>query len=244
MGEAHGGRLAGRLALITGASRGIGAAVAKRFAAEGADLILVARTVGGLEEVDDAVQALGGHATLVPVDLRQRDKILALGPNLHERFGKLDVLVANAGMLGALSPVAHSDPKLWQQVIEVNLMANYWLIGTLHPLLRAGDAARALFVTCEAAHHSRPFWSGYAVSKAGLETLVATYAAEVAETPIRCSLIDPGSVETSLRRAAFPGEPAGTQVQPGEVTEVFVQAAEASFTENGACLHAQHAPND
>lgn len=239
MSQGKEGRLAGRLALITGASRGIGAAVARRFAAEGADLILTARTIGGLEEVDDAIQAAGGHATLVPLDLRERDKILQLGPNLHQRFGKLDILIANAGMLGALSPVAHSDPNLWQQVMEVNLMANYWLIGTLHPLLKLSPAGRAAFVTSGLARQERPFWGGYAVSKAALEKLVATYAAEVADTPIRVSLIEPGPVDTAMRHAAFPGEPKGTHISPEEITEVFVRAAEAKFSENGAYLRAQ-----
>ena len=233
------GRLQGRIALITGASRGIGAAVAQRFAAEGAELILTARTTGGLEEVDDAVRAAGGQATLVPLDLREREKIVTLGPTLHERFGRLDILVANAGMLGALSPVAHSNPKLWSQVFEVNLLANYWLIGTLHPLLAQSTAGRALFVTSSVARQDRPFWSAYAVSKNALEKLVAIYSAEVAETPIRTSIIDPGPTDTAMRHAAYPGEPEGTHVSPDAVTEVFVQAAEASFSENGAYLKAQ-----
>jgi len=233
------GQLAGRLALITGASRGIGAAVAKRYAAEGAHVILLARTVGGLEEVDDAIQANGGQATLVPVDLTDTDKVANLGPMLHQRFGKLDILVANAGLLGALSPVAHSDAKLWQKVIDLNLTTNYHLIQTLHPLLKLGPAGRALFVTSSVARRDKPYWGAYSISKAALEKMAALYASEVGETPIRVSIIDPGRTDTSMRHAAYPGEPEGTHPSPDSITDVFVEAARADFDRNGELLHAQ-----
>ncbi|MEO1249055.1 MAG: SDR family NAD(P)-dependent oxidoreductase [Pseudomonadota bacterium] len=239
MTEGKTGRLADRLALITGASRGIGAAVAKRFAAEGAHVILLARTVGGLEEVDDAIRADGGQATLVPVDLTDTQKVASLGPMLHERFGKLDVLVANAGFLGALSPVAHSDPKLWQKVFDLNLTANYHLIQTLHPLLKIGPAGRAIFVTSSVARRDKPFWGAYATSKAALEKMVSLYASEVGETPIRVAIIDPGRTDTAMRHAAYPGEPKGTHPAPESVAEIFVEAAEIDFDKNGAILQAQ-----
>lgn len=199
-------RLEGRIALITGASRGIGAAVARRYAQEGAQLILVARTVGGLEEVDDQVQAAGGKATLVPMDLAEHDLIDQLGASIFERFGKLDVVVANAAHLGTLSPIAHGNPKMWQQVLNVNLMANQRLIRSMDPLLRASSNARAIFLTAAQARLPKPFWSAYAVSKAGLEMMVRMYAAEVAKSTIKVNLIDPGTVSTALRAHAFPGE--------------------------------------
>ncbi len=239
MADEQSGRLAGRLALITGASRGIGAAVARRFAAEGAHVILLARTVGGLEDVDDAIRAGGGQATLVPVDLTDTDKIASLGPMLHERFGKLDVLVANAGLLGALSPVAHSDPKLWQRVFDLNLTANYHLIQTLHPLLKVGPAGRAIFVTSSVARRDKPFWGAYAISKTALEKMASLYASEVAETPVKVSIIDPGRTDTAMRHAAYPGEPEGTHPAPETITDVFVEAAETAFDNNGAILQAQ-----
>lgn len=199
--------LTGRITLITGASRGLGAAMAKRLAAAGAHVVLTARTVGGLEEVDDAIRSSGGEpATLVPLDLAKLDQINVLGASLHQRFGRLDAVIANAAMLGALSPVALSDAKLWQQVMTVNLAANYRLIRALDPLLRASDAGRAVFVTCAAGHEPKAFWNAYAVSKAGLESLARLYAAETATSTIRANLIDPGPMRTRLRATAFPGE--------------------------------------
>src|SRR5215475_13156012 len=186
------GRLAGRLALVTGASRGLGAAVAKRFAAESAQLVLAARTVGGLEEVDDAVRASGGAATLVPLDLTDFDAIDRLGQSLYERFGRLDVLVGNAGILGTLSPVGHIRPADWTDVLNLNLTANWRVLRSLDPLLRASDAGRAIFVTADVARAPKAFWGAYAASKAALEALVKVYADEVAKSRIRVNLIDPG----------------------------------------------------
>ena len=232
-------RLEGRIALITGASRGIGAAVAKRFAAEGARLILTARTVGGLEEIDDAVKAEGGTATLVPMDLTQGDAIDQLGGALHEKFGRLDVLVGNAGMLGMMSPVGHIDPPVWEQTLALNLTANYRLIRSLDPLLRQSDAGRAIFVTSGAAHSGSPYWGAYAVSKAGLETLVRTYAAEVAKTNIRVNIVDPGGQRTQMRAAAFPGEDPATLPHPDDRTDVFVDLAETACTRHGEIVRAR-----
>ncbi|MDA0656545.1 MAG: SDR family NAD(P)-dependent oxidoreductase, partial [Proteobacteria bacterium] len=171
------GRLSDRIALITGASRGIGAAVAKRFAAEGAHLVLCARTVGGLEEVDDAVKEISGtRATLVPLDLTDGDAVDQLGGAIHERFGRLDILVGNAGILGELSPVGHIEPKVWDDTFAINCTTNFRLIRSMDPLLRASEAGRALFVTSGATRNLRPFWAAYAASKAALEAMVTIYA--------------------------------------------------------------------
>lgn len=233
------GRLAGRLALITGATRGIGAAVARRYAREGARLVLVARTVGGLEEIDDAARAEGADAaTLVPLDLRDGDAIDRLGASLYERFGHLDILVGNAGTLGPLSPLGHVAPKDWDQVMTINLTANWRLIRSLDPLLRASEAGRAIFVTSGAAARPRAYWGPYAVSKAGLETLVQTYAAELVKTNAKVNLIDPGKVRTAMRAAAYPGEDPETLPAPEDVTEPFVELAEAACTRNGEIVRA------
>jgi NAD(P)-dependent dehydrogenase (short-subunit alcohol dehydrogenase family) len=227
------GRLAGRLALITGASRGLGAAVAKRYAAEGAQLVLVARTVGGLEEVDDAVRAIGGRATLVPLDLTDFPAIDRLGQSLYERFGRLDIVVGNAGILGTLSPVGHIEPRDWAEVINVNLTANWRLIRSLDPLLRTADAGRAIFVTADVARVPRAFWGAYAASKAGLEALVRVYADEMTRTKVRVNLIDPGKLRTALRARAYPGEKPETVPAPETVTEIFVSLAEVACTRHG-----------
>ena len=228
------GRLEGRLALITGASRGIGAAVARRFAAEGARLVLVARTVGGLEETDDAVRRESGRrATLVPLDLREFDKIDQLGASLYERFGRLDVLVGNAAILGVLSPTGHVPPEVWKDTLDVNLTANWRLIRSLDPLLRQSEAGRAIFVTSGAASGRFPYWGPYAASKAALEAMVRVYAAEVDKFGVKANLLNPGVVATRLRAQAFPGEDAKTIASPESVTDAFVELAEAGCRKNG-----------
>ena len=232
-------RLAGRIALVTGASRGIGAAVARRFAAEGAQLVLVARTVGGLEEVDDAVRQAGGEpATLVPLDLKEFDKIDHLGASLYERFGRLDVLVGNAAVLGMLSPVGHVAPEIWNETVDVNLTANWRLIRSLDPLLRRSDAGRAIFVTSGAASGAFAYWGPYAASKAALESLVRTYAAEVEKTAIRVNLLEPGVVRTAMRAQAFPGEDPMSLPPPEAVTDIFVELARAECEKNGEVVRA------
>ncbi len=229
-----GSRLAGRIAVITGASRGIGAAVAKRFAAEGAHVVLIARTVGGLEEVDDAIRQAGGTpATLVPQDLREFDAIDRLGASLYERFGHIDILVGNAGVLGTLGPVGHIRPDDWAEVIDINLTANWRLIRSLDPLLRQSDAGRAIFVTSGAAARPHAYWGAYAISKAALEMLVRTYAAEIGKTPVRANLIDPGAVRTVMRAKAFPGENSDDLTLPDFITDLFVTLALPSCTRNG-----------
>lgn len=231
------GTLAGRIALITGASRGIGAAVAQRFAKEGAHVILVARTVGGLEAVDDAIQKAGGTATLVPMDLGDGNKIDQLGTQVAERYGKLDIVVGNAAMLGSLIPLAHMDAKFWDKIMAVNLTANWRLLRICDPLLRRSDAGRAMFVTSGVTGAAFPFWGAYSVSKSALEMLVNTYAAEMKDTNVRANLIDPGVVRTDMRASAMPGEDSSKLPLPSAITDVFVKLAQADCAANGQKLH-------
>jgi NAD(P)-dependent dehydrogenase (short-subunit alcohol dehydrogenase family) len=234
------GRLSGRLALITGASRGIGAAVAKAFAREGAHVILTARAQGGIEDVDDAIRSAGGApATLLPADLTDFDVIDRIGAAIYERFGRLDILVGNAGILGPLTPVAHIDSGDWDQVIAINLTACYRLIRSLDPLLRLSPAGRAIFVTSGAADGRHAYWGPYAVSKGGLEVLVGTWATELANTNVRANLINPGGTRTRMRAEAFPGEDPNLLPSPEEVAEAFVPLAEAGCTLNGTRVEAR-----
>jgi NAD(P)-dependent dehydrogenase (short-subunit alcohol dehydrogenase family) len=232
------GRLAGKIALITGASRGIGAAVAERFAAEGAHLVLAARTVGGLEEVDDRVRAAGGTATLVPLDLRDFIKIDELAAALYERYKRLDILVGNAAEFGVFSPLGHIDPKLWGEVIDLNLTANWRLVRAMDPLLRAAEHGRAIFVTSGIARNPRAYWGPYAVSKAGLEALVKTYAAEIEKTSVRANLLGPGIVRTRLRARVFPGEDPMTLKPPECVADAFLELALPECAKNGELVSA------
>lgn len=225
-------RLENRLAMITGASRGIGSAVAKRYAEEGAHVILVARNSAALEEMDDVIQEVGGKATLVPMDLKEYDKIDALGAELVNRFGKLDILVGNAGILGGLSPVGHFSPKAFEDVMAINVVANWRLIRSMDPLLRSSESGSAIFVTSGLAQMSVPYYGAYAASKAALETLVKTYAEEVKQTSLKVNLVDPGVVQTAMRAEAMPGEDPSKHPKPEAITEIFVQLAEATNTEH------------
>ena len=228
------GRLAGKIALITGASRGIGAAVAVRFAREGAHLVLAGRTVGGLEEADDMVRAAGSSATLVPFDLREFIKIDELAASLYERYGRLDILVGNAAEFGVFSPLGHIDPTLWGAILDLDLTANWRLIRAMDPLLRVAPAGRAIFVTSRLARDAPPYYGPYAVAKAGLETLVRIYAGEIAAlTRVRANLIDPGVVRTRLRAAIFPGEDPAPLPAPDSVTDAFLDLAVPECTKNG-----------
>jgi NAD(P)-dependent dehydrogenase (short-subunit alcohol dehydrogenase family) len=226
-------RLAGRIALVTGASRGIGRAAALALAREGAHVVILARTVGALEELDDEVRALGSTATLVELDLQKGDRVDALGPSLYQRWERLDILVGNAGVLGPLSPLPHVTADAWTSVLDVNLTANWRLIRTLDPLLRRSDAGRAIFVGSGAAAEPTAYWGPYATSKAGLEALVKTYAAEVENTPVRVNLINPGPVRTAMRAKAFPGEDPATLPTPEDIAPMFVDLALPSVTANG-----------
>lgn len=232
-------RLQGRVALVTGASRGIGAAVARRFAAEGAQVILLARTPGGLEEVDDQIRRDGGQATLVPLDLRDGEAIDQMGYALYQRFGRLDILVGNAGVLGGLSPVGHFALPDWSEVMAVNVTANWRLIRSFDALMRQSDAGRAIFVTSGVTQAVSPYWGAYAASKAALETLAQTWAAEVAGTsPLRVNLVNPGIVRTRMRAQAFPGEDPQLHPAPDAITSVFVDLAAADCQRTGEIVRA------
>ncbi len=235
--KAVGDRLTGRTAVITGASRGIGRAVARRFAAEGAQTILIARTVGALEELDDEIRGDGGlKATLVPLDLRDGEKLDALGPALFERHGHLDILVGNAGMLGPLSPLGHIKPEIWEEVFQVNVHANFRLLRTLDLLLRKSSAARAIFVTSGAAQSAKAYWGPYAATKAALEAMVKSYAKEVDSFGLKINLLSPGPIRTNLRADAFPGENPLSLRAPEEITESFVELAEVACQRNGETI--------
>jgi NAD(P)-dependent dehydrogenase (short-subunit alcohol dehydrogenase family) len=221
--------LAGRVAVVTGASRGIGYQAAKGFAAAGAHVVAVARTVGGLEELDDAIRKLGGAATLVPLNLTDFDAIDRLGAAIFERWKKLDILLANAGVLGQLSPFGHVPPKVWDEVMAVNVTANWRLIRSLDPLLRQSDAGRAIFMTSGAAQRCRPFWGPYSVSKAALNALARTYAQEVQSTPVRVVLVDPGKTRTAMRAKAMPGEDPASLPKPSEIVPYLVEMASPGF---------------
>jgi NAD(P)-dependent dehydrogenase (short-subunit alcohol dehydrogenase family) len=226
-----------RLALVTGASRGMGRAVALALAKHGAHVVITARTVGGLEELDDEIRAQGGKATLLELDLRNGEKIDQLGPTLYQRWGKLDILVACGGILGPLSPLHHVTEDAWNAVIDINLSANWRLIRTLDPLLKRAEAGRAVFATSGASSGKYAYWGPYAVSKAGLETLIKTYAHEIADTPVRANLINPGGVRTQMRAKAFPGEDPKTLPTPEEVVPLFLELVSPQCTFNGRVVN-------
>jgi NAD(P)-dependent dehydrogenase (short-subunit alcohol dehydrogenase family) len=231
--------LKGRVALITGASRGIGEAVAKTYARAGAHVVLTARNTRALEALDDQIKAEGGTATLIPLDLLDFAKVDTLGPALAEKFGRLDIFVGNAGMLGTLGPLGHTDAKEWDQVVGLNLTANFRLIRTLDPLLRASDAGRVIFVSSSAAEGYRAYWGAYAATKAALESLARTYKSETEQTSVRVNIVDPGKTRTKMRAAAFPGEKPETLKAPDDITGVFLDLAMPGCSRNGERLRAQ-----
>ncbi|MEZ0170506.1 SDR family NAD(P)-dependent oxidoreductase [Microvirga sp. TS319] len=225
--------LLNRVAVVTGASRGIGRAAALALAEAGAHIIALARTQGALESLDDEIRARGSSATLVPVNLKDLDALDRLGAAIYERWGKLDILLGNAGQLGELAPITHVDQPVWDEVMTVNVTANYRLIRSFDPLLRASDAGRAIFLTSGAAHSCKAYWGVYSVSKAALEALVRTYAAETATTPVKVMLLSPGALRTSMRRAAMPGEDPLTLKTPEDLAPHIVKLALPSWTETG-----------
>ena len=222
-----------RIALVTGASRGIGNAIALELAQAGAHVVAVARTVGGLEELDDKIKAAGGSATLVPLDMKDSDGIARLALALNERYQRLDVLIGNAGILGALSPLAHVEPKDWDNLVAVNVTANWQLIRCMDALLQRSRAGRAVFLTSGVAHMGRAYWGPYAASKAALEVLVRTYAAECATTPVRANLFAPGPTRTRMYASAFPGIDPLTVPAPEEVAKAIVPLCLPDCTETG-----------
>ena len=231
--------LEGRIALITGASRGIGRASAIALAQAGAHVILAARTVGGLEEADDEIQKAGGTATLVPINLRDGNAIDRLGASIFERWGKLDAFLGNAGVLGQLTPLAHLDPKTFQEVFEVNVTANWRLIRSLDPLLRLSDAGRILFVTSGAARKHTAYWGAYSASKAALESLALTYAAECETTKIKVNLINPGPMRTAMRKKAMPGEDPNILPTPEEMAPKIVEMLSPGYEHSGTIVNFQ-----
>ena len=227
------GRLQDRIAVITGASRGIGRAVALGMAAEGAHVILVARTVGGLEEVDDEIRKVGGKATLVPFDLTDLPAIDRLGATIFERWGKLDILVGNAGSLGTLTPLSHLEPKDWDKTLAINVTANYRMIRSFEPLLKRSDAGRAIFVTSGAAQKCKPYWGSYSITKAALDAMMKTWAAEVEKSAIRVNSVSPGPTSTAMRKKAMPGEDPTTLTKPADLVPLFIELAMPDCTRHG-----------
>jgi len=225
--------LASRIALVTGASRGIGYATARALAKAGAHVVAVARTQGGLEELDDEIRQDGGSATLVPLNLTDFDGIARLGAALHERHGKLDILVGNAGVAGPSSPLGHIELKPWNEVMAINVTANFQLIRCMEPLLKKSDAGRAVFVTSAAANKALGYLGPYAASKAALETLVRVWANETATTPVRVNLFNPGPIRTRMRATVFPGEDPLTLDTPDQVAEFILPMCAPDWIETG-----------
>lgn len=227
-------RLQGRIAVVTGASRGLGRAMALALAREGAHIIATARTQGGLEELDDEIQKLGGTATIAPADMKDFAAIDRLGAGIFERWKKLDIVIGNAGLLGKLTPISHADAKMFEEVMAVNVTANYRLIRSLDPLLKASDAGRAVFVTSGQAQKCFPYWGAYSISKAALEAMVSTYAQESATSNIRVNCFSPGPTRTDMRAKAMPGENPLTLPTADEVGAQVIDLCLPTFTDNAA----------
>jgi NAD(P)-dependent dehydrogenase (short-subunit alcohol dehydrogenase family) len=226
-------RFENKIVLVTGASRGVGREVALGLAREGAHVIAVARTVGALEELDDEIQAAGASATLVPLDLKDFDAIDTLGASIYERWGKLDAFFGNAGVLGALTPLSHLEPRMFQDAVDVNVTANFRMIRSFDPLLRASDAGRVLFMTSGAAIKHTSFWGCYAVTKAALESMALTYADECEKTNVRVNLFSPGPLRTAMRAKAFPGEDPNSLKTPDAVVPAILDLLASDCTKNG-----------
>lgn len=225
--------LSGKTALVTGASRGIGAAIARLLAASGAHVIAVARTVGGLEELDDEITKAGGSATLVPLDLTDMEGIDRLGGAIHERWGKLDILAANAAVLGIISPIGHVEAKVFDKVMAVNVTATWRMIRSVDPLLRLSDAGRAIVMSSSSAHSCRAFWGPYAASKAAVEALARSWADETRNMALRVNSVNPGATRTSMRAQAMPGEDPSALPEPAEVAARIVPLASPDLAETG-----------
>lgn len=231
--------LSGRVALVTGASRGIGYFLAKELAAAGAHVIAVARTVGGLEELDDEIREAGGSATLVPLDLTDMPGIDRLGASIHERWGKLDILVANAGILGVIAPLGHVEAKVFDKLMAVNVTGTWRLIRSVDPLLRLSDAGRAIVMSSGAAHSARAFWGPYAASKAAVEAMARSWADETKNSPLRINCVNPGATRTAMRAQAMPGEDPKTLPHPSEIAARIVPLASPTLRETGMIFNAR-----
>ena len=225
--------LTGKVALVTGASRGIGYFTALELAKAGAHVVACARTVGGLEDLDDAIKAVGGSATLVPFDLADMNAIDALGASTFERWGKLDIPVANAGVLGVISPIGHIEAKVFEKVMTINVTATWRLIRSVDPLLTRSEAGRAVILSSAAAHKCRPFWGPYSASKAAVEALARTWAGESQSTPLRITSVDPGATRTAMRAQAMPGEDPETLPHPSEVAAKILPLASPETIDSG-----------
>ena len=224
--------LDGRVTLVTGASRGIGYQAALALAKAGSHIIAMARTQGGLEDLDDAIKAEGGDCTLVPMDLKNGDGIDQLGKIIHERWGRLDGFFANAGILGEITPAPHTTPKTWDDVMAVNVTSNYRFIRSLDPLLRASDAGRAVFMTSGVAQSHRAYWSAYAASKAALEAFVSCYAKEAEVTKLKVNLLNPGATRTAMRAKAMPGEDPAVLPNPADIAPLIVEMLAPDYAAN------------
>lgn len=222
-----------RIALVTGASRGLGRAIALELAKKGAHVIAVARQKKGLEALDDEIRELGGEASLVPLDITKMDGLDELGLEIFKRWKKLDILVGNAGILGPMTPLSHVKPAEWQKVMDVNLGANYRLIRSVDSLLRASDAGRALFITSNITQVKRAYWGPYAVAKAGLEMLAMTYAAETSKSPVKVNLLNPGAMRTAMRADAYPGEDKNTLKRPEELAPDILKLLSPELEQTG-----------
>jgi len=237
--------LSSRIALVTGASRGIGYQIARQMAAAGAHVIAVARTVGGLEDLDDEIKTERGktgkgEATLVPLDLGDMTAIDRLGGVINERWGKLDILVANAGMLGLIAPIGHVEAKVFEKVMTINVTSTWRLIRSVDPLLRKSDAGRAIVLSSSAAHSARAFWGPYAASKAAVETLARSWAEETHSFPLRVNVADPGATRTAMRAQAMPGEDPQTLPHPAESAARILSMAAPELTQTGMLYQARH----
>ena len=231
--------LSGRLILITGATRGLGRAVAIAAAAAGAEIIITGRTIGALEEVDDEIKASGSSATIVELDMKDTAAMPRLAAAIAERWGRLDGFVANAAMLAALTPIGHLTPEAWDESVAVNLTGQWHMIRAFDPLLRAAPAGRAVLVTSGAAIGSRPFWGPYAATKAGLEALGRSWAGESEQTNLQINMINPGGTATKMRASAFPGEDPATLPQPEDIAPAFLMLLADDCPHHGELLEAR-----
>ena len=229
-------KLKNKIALITGASRGIGAAVSERFAAEGAHIIAVARSQRNLEKLDDKIKSIGGKVTLVPIDISDWNAVDRMSSEISKRFGKIDILVGNAAILGQLSPMSHYTPEMWKNIFDINFHANWRLIRNLELLLKQSSHGRAIFVTSGVASKVRAFWGPYAASKAALEKMVKDWSLEIEKTNIRANIINPGKINTSMRRQAYPGEDQTKNLEAKDVSKYFVDLAIDNCNFNGKII--------